>query len=550
MTSEPSNDPTVELHELRQENAALRLEIAQRKVLADCVQGYRTASSLSEMFGAGHLFGRDPLFVAWDLAEGMDRQLFSLLPQWQGHRSDPLTEEQPDRLPHQVFRTQVQGHLVGQQQVADAKHWAGVWGLLGEDPAATRTDDFDGFAVYNATDTTALYLPVLAQYVQLHGPDVLRDRYRHRATGQIRTVEQAGGRCADWIAATIAASSRGLFEVAATNPRQTSPSGVRRDGSDAYFHPVPPLGAHPNRERPVAYLAEQGRAVEALAAAVTLLPDHPHRTTWEQASAGMGQKVWQHYWMPQQQFLACAVDYHPQTGQSRQVPLHSLEALEVLQTRLFDGLTVEGRDVGREVVSGVVQAVCDPTWMTPAGPTMLHPRDRHFEGAYLTYQGSGTIWPTVIGSCVRALDHQHLGPVGTWLATRLLETLRASGAAPEFYFIDRENPDCPSGAVILDPVAASQRTQGRRVPSSPLPQQHQAWSASAALWMLHRDPTTAPPEPGTWQAELCQQAQGQLAHVPPLLPHQQPEVILDTTLGLEGYHALCRARDSYDSSSF
>lgn len=163
--------------------------------------------------------------------------MLGVLPQEEGVQHDSSTNEFPDALPHQVFREVVGGRYAPSAQVEAVERWAGIWGVpLRTDPTGART-----LVIFNSSDAPLLYLVSLGAFCRLPGGRiVLGDRFIHRPTGEVRTVAEAARRCIVFVARVLSTardSGLDLYAVPNTNPRQTSPSGVMRDGFDAYYRP-------------------------------------------------------------------------------------------------------------------------------------------------------------------------------------------------------------------------------------------------------------------------------------------------------------------------
>lgn len=429
------------------------------------------------------------MYMVRDILDAGSRQNFSLIPQWQGTTTNPMTEEEPDRFSHQVFRVEVDGKRIPQEQVDTAAHWAGVWQIY--QPGTP----FTGFVVYNSADGAGRYLTALGDYVAKHGRDVLGDSFTHHATGETRTVADAAIRGANWIASKIEASPEGLFEMRATNPHQTSWSGVMRDGDDSYYHPTDsagnPLagnGMALNRNERIAYLAEQARAYDSLLIAAHLFPDNPNAQRWLAAAEGLPEATKKHFWVEDGKFnfLACAVDVDPVSGQRRPVRLKSLEALEAFDSDLFNQLPKHDY---QRIFLRVVSEVFTPEWMTVAGPTMTHPQHARTDG-YVSYQGCQAVWGNIVGSCERALTRQGWNLHAHELRERYLKALDRSGGAPEIWFADLESTGPWGRQIIGNAHEAAARfadvagTPGTSIlPTASLPTEWQGWSASAGQRM-------------------------------------------------------------------
>ncbi|RYF27649.1 MAG: hypothetical protein EOO17_05900 [Chloroflexi bacterium] len=109
-------------------------EATMSAILHDCrFGGGISASGQSAGFG-GNLFTRDTLRVLRDVMgipgyQSFIREMLGILPQWQGTREDSATNEFPDALSHQVFRSVVGGRYLPSRQVNDMRGYAHEWNI-------------------------------------------------------------------------------------------------------------------------------------------------------------------------------------------------------------------------------------------------------------------------------------------------------------------------------------------------------------------------------------------------------------------------------------
>lgn len=260
------------------------------------------------------------------------REMLGVLPQEEGVQHDSSTNEFPDALPHQVFREVVGGRYAPSAQVEAVERWAGIWGVpLRTDPTGART-----LVIFNSSDAPLLYLVSLGAFCRLPGGRiVLGDRFIHRPTGEVRTVAEAARRCIAFVARVLSTardSGLDLYAVPNTNPRQTSPSGVMRDGFDAYYRP----GGGQDEALDyslVAYVENQALLYEGLTlAALELFPDDPDAPEWLAAAASVRASTLKQFWIEDWQMFCPAVD------RRGPVALHSTAAAELLNGPFLDDI--------------------------------------------------------------------------------------------------------------------------------------------------------------------------------------------------------------------
>ena len=463
------------------------------------------ASGQNAGFG-GNLFTRDACRMILDVMAPypwLAREMLGVLPQEQGIQHDSSTNEFPDALPHQVFREVVGGRYAPSAQVEAVERWAGIWGVpLRTDPTGART-----LVIFNSSDAPLLYLISLSAFCRLPGGRiVLGDRFIHRPTGEVRTVAEAARRCVAFVMRALSTardSGLDLYAVPNTNPRQTSPSGVMRDGFDAYYRPGGGQD-EPLDYSLVAYVENQALLYEALTvAALELFPDDPDAPEWLAAAASVRASTLEQFWIEDWQMFCPAVD------RRGPVALHSTAAAELLNGPFLDDLPD-----APDYVRTIVEWLYSPAVMTPIGPRMLSLRHAANEGDYYSYQGTGAVWSVTNGIIAKGLGHWGLHPLRRELGIdRLLAWFNRSGEAVELAYVHREtNEPC------YDPYPPLHtRTDDTLViAAAELGQIDQGWGASAALAEIWADELGAPePVSGSWQRALCRRMLARAREIPP-----------------------------------
>ena len=505
--------------------------------------GGLTASGPDGAF-ASCMFTRDYLTAMDDIISlypEVARVGFSVIPQQQGVKYDDRTEEQPGRLPHQVVKGIVGGRIVSDEAMEGYRHWAEVWGV--------PVDEYGGFTVYNASDGIR-YLDVLQKYVSLYGSAVLNDEFLHEPTGERRTVRQAARAILEWEVSVIEASEQsgpGLFEVTATNPQQTSWSGVMRDGLDSYWHPEEPYGKEVNRDQPIAYISNQGLAISALLAGANLFPDDPMVPRWQRLAGELQTRTSAHFWLDSEQYWSAAVDRDPASGKPRPVALIGNEPLELLATDFFRPADLKGglnlMDLS-DIRKMTALRAADQGLMTPVGPAMLHDRYAHLEGVhYYPYQGSTAVWPVAVRRIAAGYRKQGLDPIAHDIGfRRLVGSLKNTSGFPEYFLIDRETRE-PNYAILRRGVLPD---TVKAVGAAELPQRDQLWTVTAVLAELEAERQLRAEltrsayahtwlDPDTWEAKVCREYFTRTEALPTADTFQEipeiPTFRVDTQLG-------------------
>ena len=442
--------------------------------------GGLSASVMEGEFG-GSRFTRDYLAMMSDLMDShpnIVREGFSMIPQEQGVDFDPLTDQQPDRLPHQVAYNQWSGLVIPQNVIEGKRYWTGEWGV--------PFDEEKGFTVWNQTDGSR-YIHELATFVSKYGSDVLNDRYVHQPTGEVRTVREAALRQLDWMTRTIENSDLGLLEVAETNPRQTSWSGVMRDGYDSYFHETASgLRVPVNKDKPIAYLESQGLAVQAFSDALKLFDDREdgelqaRRAKWQEILHDLPDRVFEHFRWDEENSLVPAVD-RDENGNPRQVRLMSSVLGETLATpEFYTGINDKTFD-RNHLIGSIATVLYSDEFMTPAGIRMLGRRHQASQGPVSAYQGPDTVWPVTQWRTADGFEAVNMHGLAEDL--RLKRTLGALSFVPdeypEIWYLTKDGD-----------VAYKLGNEGEQILAEQLPSRGQGWTLTGAIKALRTAPTT------------------------------------------------------------
>lgn len=479
--------------------------------------GNRIAASGGRGSFNGSQFTRDTLVIMGDLMQthpNLVRSQFSLLPEAQGIDDDPLTDQQDGRLPHQVAKNVWGGIRLPDSVIEQRRFWAKLWGV--------PFDEHEGFTVYNQTDGIR-YVCELWRFVDLYGPDVMSDQFIHRPTGEVRTVRQATLSMMDWLVRSIDGSDDGLFAVREMNPRQTSWSGVMRDGRDSYWHSD---GSPVNARGPIAYGENQGLAVQACRGAIRLFDgcDDPkiekRKQRWSEIVSELPGRAFEAFRWDDMNTLVPAIDRDAQNA-PRQVRMVGSATAEMLATpELFDGIP-EG--LRKDVVRGIVLSnIFSEEIMTEAGPRMVSTRSEGDVPRY-RYQGSRTVWPNVSSMIARGLDEMGLHELAEEIrGLRMLGDISRSGAFEELRYAQ------PDGAVVnlngSDPSVV--------IPAEEEPSNTQTWVISAARHAIELSMKGYPPAYQQWATSLTREALAAVKDIPPVQGRsRQATGRVDTVLG-------------------
>ncbi|MBX4196949.1 hypothetical protein KW801_00120 [Candidatus Saccharibacteria bacterium] len=441
------------------------------KALQDCrFSGGIAASTIDGEFGGARIT-RDYLAVMSDLMEsqpGLVREGFSQIPKEQGIEFDSATDQQLNRLPHQVAYNMWDGRRVPCYVSENRREWAKKWGI--------PFDEQNGFIVWNQTDASQ-YVHELRRFVDLYGTSVLNDKFIHKPTQEIRTVKEAALRQLDWMVSAIEDSNLGLLEVQEFNSRQTSWSGVMRDGYDAYFHPKGEYGYAVNKDKPIAYFENQAWATQAFLDAIYLFKHDERseisgrRSKWQDISHDLPQRAFDLFRIDKEDYFAAAID-RGENGQPQKVDQISVDIAKTLAAPEFYHNLTDKTVNPDDVLAGIVRKIFSPAFMTPAGLRMLDLRHSSQEGDYFAYQASKAVWPYIQFKLSNALRGIHLPELALEIElNRAIPAIENANSFTELGWVT------PEGIVLYQP-APDITESAIEIAAEQWPSRNQAWTIS------------------------------------------------------------------------
>ncbi|WP_433732940.1 amylo-alpha-1,6-glucosidase [Nocardia sp. CA-129566] len=306
------------------------------------------------------LFGRDSLLTAWmalpleaDLALGTLQQLAEL----QGQCVDPLTEEEPGRIMHEMRRGPASGHVLG------------------------------GSTYYGTADATPLFVMLLAECHRWGtDPEVIK-ALLPAADAAVQWITEFGDRDGDGFIEYRRATDRGLFNQG----WKDSFDGI----NDAAGHLA---------EAPIALCEVQGYAYAALQARAELaaaFDDLSAATRLRERAAELRGKFAEQFWLPGRGWYAVALD-----GRKQHVDALTSNAAQCLWT----GIATD------EHAAELIERLAGPEMDTGFGLRTL----ASSMGAYnpMSYH-CGSVWPHDTAIAVAGLLRYRHIPGAVELATRL-----------------------------------------------------------------------------------------------------------------------------------
>ncbi len=341
--------------------------------------------------------------------------------------------------------------------------------------------------IYPSVDATPLFVIAVYGHVAQWGAEILKKKVEHIADTEGRFFEEVLQDALVWIVEKIEASDLGLLEYARTNSAGHE-FHVLEDGKTSYRHED---GQYPNLGDSIAYLTTQAQAHEALLYAELLFPEETKkREQWKSLRQKLHASTLRHFWVPEQQMFAAALDREPSTQKVRQVRMLSAVQPSILDSHFFD---VMRREESRPYVESVLLKLFTPDFLTEVGVRSVALRHDKLT-PYYAYQGSRSVWPVLTHRAARGCRRQGYHALAADLDARMLNGLQAAGSMREFFYVS------PEGNVVYDPEGAYLEGGVEEIAATNYGEATQTWSIAAALAAKHA--LVEPPRYSRWQHEL------------------------------------------------
>jgi glycogen debranching enzyme len=417
-------------------------------------------ASAGPLYGRA-FFGRDALETAEDIVafnRAIPERVLLACARLQGMKDEPASEEEPGRIHHEYRTRVIDGREVGDFSRRIIAELGPAWGGTEE-----------GFCYYGSVDATPLFLRLLARFDALYpGAKILRREVPLRAG---RTMAQAAAEAASWIERRIASSNTGFIESKRANPKGIL-NQVWMDSATSY---VDVDGRYPDYRFGVASVEVQGLAYDALRAAAEMETDGARAVELWRSAEELKSRLLEKFWMPESRYFAHAVCR--KDGAPARIDTPSSNAAVLLDTTLFDELPPDER---REYVSGLVEGVYGPDFLTPVG---IRCRSlRHADAVPLAdYHGSMVVWAKQGFDIAKGLRRQGFPRLGEQVERRILNGVNVAGKNYEFLYVDAE------GRVHYDPERQpAPEEKARPIVGTNIPEVAQAWTVAAILGIKRR----------------------------------------------------------------
>ncbi len=296
------------------------------------------------------IFGRDVSMISlWTMHLGPEfrdaaRGTIHSLSKFQGLKQNDLNEEEPGRIlneykPYKKWRAT---NTLRQANRTVGLAWGGTW---------------DAELGYVGLDSTPLYVQLVSEYAT-YDRSVLDERVSRR-DGNTVLVRQCLLEAVEWIM-----SHRGRYGLVASRRRNPTSLFFQswRDSHLAYLYPNGQLAS---LSRPVVYLEVQILCIDALRAASELLGhDLPQEAMeWRQAADEITNSIVEHFWLPNEQMFAMALD-PTRKGKLVAMPTPASSQGWMLDSTFFDGISARQRQT---YLPAILRRMGSSEFMTAAG---------------------------------------------------------------------------------------------------------------------------------------------------------------------------------------
>jgi glycogen debranching enzyme len=426
---------------------------------------------------AQSVFGRDSLLVGImlvDTHQELVRDIILTMSALQGLRRRRSTQEAPGRIMHE-YR-----NLAAWKPGRPGKPLAQLASLLW---GGSTTQ----MLTYFSTDSTALYLKLVAEYCEFYGTDILNQHVTYR-NGQLATIGECTVAAANWLLERSRAT--GFVEHQRTNPWSVI-NQTWKDSPTAYLHAS---GAMPRFTRPVAYLLSQALTIDGLESVTPWIKYDPNCNPegWLAAAETMRRQTLEQLWQPDWNYFAAMID-RDHSGRHQPVRTLSSDASWLMITSLFEPLTDADQ---QRYLTGLIETLFSDDFLTTVGIRCRALR-HHGQTSWIDYHGSQTVWP--VDSYFLALGLRKYGftRLARELELRLFRALELAGSYYEYFVVS------PSGTVVYRPDDAP-ASGSRQVPIHIKPEVNLAWTVAGYLRMqrAHHQAAPAPPPKDSWQYQL------------------------------------------------
>ena len=392
------------------------------------------------------LFGRDSLLIS-DLLHGARPDLrlnvLCALASFQGKVFDPISEEEPGRIPHEVRDS--------------------------DDPVAIKLTEQGGwkFPYYGSIDATLIWMRLL------HAEALVRPEILDIEVFGI-SLWQRSLAATEWILNRLGSQS-GFIESNRANPRGIE-NQVWKDSGDSYMH----LDGTLARGDSTASVETVGEAYDALLSAIFIQGTRPS-PYWplsvaelERVAGSLQISLIEKFWLGDNFALALERD-----GSGKSIQMKSIASN---QGRLLDSKIISGQEFTK-YRQAIATAVTDSTLLGESGLRTLSNNHLSYRpGGYHT----GSAWPFDGVLVARGLLKQGFDNESVLIQRKTQVAIESSGGYPEFFRGDWPASDLINRYIHDVKSFDTARNAERFNRVAQPPQIIQGWTVAAYSWLTEQ----------------------------------------------------------------
>ncbi len=362
------------------------------------------------------LFGRDATMSAKfvsDFDHETTRKVIVALAGLQGIKEDPVTQEAPGRIHHELRDFHEWKGRASERLIL--KFFSRMWG-----------EKHGQLLTYFATDTTANYIRLVNKFCHRIDPSLLDMKVKNYEGVEL-TIAESVELAADWIVKQLDDRAR-LMTVRAPH---SLPYQTFQDSVTAYAWNDKRAV---NYRLPHSFVEVQAFGADALEDASRLLSGRTSKTaTYRDRAHDMRRVLMSDYWDVEKHYFSSVLS--ERDGVLKPLDVPNISAGWTLNTSWWDEMPVHDRS---KKISSIVNRLFSDEFLTDVG---LRTRSKYAVeplGGVIDYHGSQTVWPMFNFMVIEGLRRHRMYLLADQLERRLINGVNVNGQFSEFLIVDKQ----------------------------------------------------------------------------------------------------------------
>lgn len=454
-------------------------------------------------------FGRDASMSAKFVAD-FDHQtalkvIYGLM-KYQGTKNDPVTQEEPGRIHHElrdfsIWRGRLSERLV---LLLVGRFWGMKNGVL---------------KTYFSADSTANFIRLVNKYC--HNIDTALLDKEVDLGGRKVTVRQSLEAAADWLVSQVDSNGH----LMTRRVKRSLPFQTFQDSVTAYAWSD---GLIANYRRPHSFVEVQAFAADALDDTSRLLSGQTGKiVSYKETAHRMRRALLSDYWDIEHRFFSSLLTERDRVLKLLDVP--NISAGWTLNTSWWDEVATHDRI---EKISDIVNRLFSDEFLTDVG---LRTRSKYaYEplGGTVDYHGAQTVWPMFNFMIIEGLRRHRMFRLAQQLEHRLINGCNVVQKFPEFFIVDKE-----SGQMQL-PIRDRSLP---KITAQMIPEKNIAFTVVPLLNIARSTGEPVPKPAEEWQKELEESVLSRITHMPLVAPQKAIDALQPRKVYLKRSSALLRS---------